>query len=121
MNFRFGNAKGDTASICCTKLCVKRRVMRIDSKPKDSWHGSDSSLNLWCKGLAGTKPCFSIFQTWRIDFKAIYITCSTERNEICSFGKSAQASILCKFKAFIFVDSLYVGSMPSQRSADPNS
>ena len=87
--------------------------MRVDSKPKDSWHCCDSSLNLWRKGLAGTKPCFSIFQAWRIDFKAIYVTSGTECNEVCSFGKGAQASILCKFKAFVFVDSLYMGSMPS--------
>ena len=29
MNFRLGNAKGDTASVCCSKFCVKRRVMRV--------------------------------------------------------------------------------------------
>ena len=95
--------------------------MRIDSKSKDSWHGCDSSLNLWCEGLAGTKPCLSTFQTWRKDFKAIYITNSTESNEISSFGKGAQATVLCKFEAFLFADSLYVCSMPSQRSTDPNS
>ena len=52
---------------------------------------------------------FSIFQAWRIDFKAIYVTSGTERNEVCSFGKGAQSSILCKFKALQVLSALLHG------------
>ena len=85
--------------------------MRVNTKPKDPRHGSNCSLDLRREGLAGTQPCFCIFQTWREDFKAIYITIGIECNKICCFGKGARASILCKFKALVFADSLYVSSM----------